>query len=163
MSNGTSITRKLTALGAGAALAGGLMTGLMTEAAQAAPAVASAHPYDGKDPYRTGCARTKVNTGKKASLKNEVGDRLGTIRLFYSRHCGTNWGEVRVSRRGSGEITVFTGNKRRSFHYRPGNGGHHWGNMVYAPSGICAKATGSVTAGIGRANKGSGTTPKACG
>jgi hypothetical protein len=35
--------------------------------------------------------------------------------------------------------------------------------MVYAPSGICAKATGSVTAGIGRANKGSGTTPKACG
>lgn len=97
----------------------------------------SAHPYDGEDPYRTGCARTKVNTGKKASLKNEVGDRLGTIRLFYSRHCGTNWGEVSVPRNGSGEITVFT-------------------------SGVCAKATGSVTAGIGRANKGSGTTPKAC-
>jgi uncharacterized RmlC-like cupin family protein len=40
--------------------------------------------------------------------------------------------------------------------------GTNWGNMVYAPSGVCAKATGSVTAGIGRANKGSGTTPKAC-
>ena len=155
-----TVTSKLAALVTGVALAGGLMTG----AAQAVTAgdSVSAHPYDGKDPYRTGCARTKVNTGKKASLKNEVGDRLGTIRLYYSRHCGTNWGEVSVPRNGSGEITVFTSTKRRSFGYRPGNGGHHWGNMVYAPSGVCAKATGSVTAGIGRANKGSGTTPKAC-
>ncbi|WP_171074336.1 DUF2690 domain-containing protein [Nonomuraea basaltis] len=123
---------------------------------------ASAHPYDGKDPYRTGCASTKVFTGKKASLKNEVGDSLGTIRLYYSRRCGTNWGEVRVSKNGSGQITVFTSAKSRSFSYRAGNGGHHWGNMVYAPSGVCAKATGSVTVGIGRANKGSGTTAKAC-
>ncbi|MGV9382377.1 DUF2690 domain-containing protein [Nonomuraea sp. NPDC003707] len=126
-------------------------------------APASAHPYDGKDPYTTGCANTKVNTGKKASLKNEVGDSLGTIRLFYSRRCGTNWGEVSVAKGGSGAITVFTSKTSRSFSYRPGNGGHHWGNMVYAPSGVCAKATGSVTTGIGRANKGSGTTPKACG
>jgi hypothetical protein len=126
-------------------------------------APANAQPYDGKDPYTTGCANTKVNTGKKALLKNEVGDSLGTIRLFYSRRCGTNWGEVSVSKSGSGTITVFASRTSRSFSYRAGNGGHHWGNMVHAPSGVCAKAMGSVTAGIGRANKGSGTTPKACG
>lgn len=125
-------------------------------------APASAHPSDGKDPYTTGCAGSKVDTGKKAALKNEVGDRLGTVRLFYSRRCGTNWGEVSVSRNGHGTITVFTGTKSRSFTYRAGNGGHHWGDMVYAPSGICAKATATVTTGAGRANKGSGTTPKAC-
>ncbi|GGP18046.1 hypothetical protein GCM10012278_88830 [Nonomuraea glycinis] len=62
---------------------------------------------------------TSRAAGEKAAPKNEVGDGLGTIRLFYSRHCGTNWAEVRVSRRGSGEITVFTGSKR---HYRPGSG-----------------------------------------
>ncbi|MEU6714464.1 DUF2690 domain-containing protein [Nonomuraea sp. NPDC046802] len=126
-------------------------------------APANAHPKDGRDPYTSGCANTKVNTGKKASLENEVGESLGTIRLFYSRHCGTNWGEVSVSKHASGTITVFTSNKSRSFSYRPGNGGHHWGDMVYAPSGVCAKATGSVTAGIGRVNKGRGTTPAACG
>ncbi|MEU6782150.1 DUF2690 domain-containing protein [Nonomuraea angiospora] len=167
----TSITKTMAVFGTSAALASGLLTtGLMNGAAQAASlpvantaGSASAHPYDGKDPYRSGCARSRVNTGKKASLRNEVGDRLGTIRLFYSRQCGTNWGEVSVATRASGTITVFTSKKSRSFTYRPGNGGHHWGNMVYAPSGVCAKATGSVTAGIGRANKGSGTTPKACG
>ncbi|MEV4172562.1 MULTISPECIES: DUF2690 domain-containing protein [unclassified Nonomuraea] len=123
---------------------------------------ASAHPYDGKDPYRSGCANSKVNTGKKAALKNEIGDVLGTIRLYYSRRCGTNWGEVTVPKSASGSITVFTSRTSRSFSYRPGNGGHHWGDMVYAPSGVCAKASGTVTAGIGRVNRGSGTTPKAC-
>ncbi|WP_165975162.1 DUF2690 domain-containing protein [Nonomuraea deserti] len=172
MSDSTIIsttTRTMAVLGMSAALAGGVLTtGLMNGTAQAASVVrtsaqASAHPYDGKDPYRSGCARTKVYTGKKASLKNEVGDRLGTIRLYYSRRCGTNWGEVSVSRSGTGTITVFTRTKSRSFTYRAGNGGHHWGDMVHAPSGVCAKATGSVTNGIGRANKGSGTTAKACG
>ena len=134
---------------------------ISTVAITAGPA--NAHPYDGKDPYKSGCANTKVNTGKKASLKNEVGDSLGTIRLYYSRHCGTNWGEVSVAKSGSGTITVFTSKKNRSFNYRPGNGGHHWGDMVYAPSGICAKAAATVTTGIGRARKGSGTTEKACG
>ena len=160
-----SITRKMAVLGTGAALATGLMSGAAhadsrSVARSAEPA--SAHPYDGQDPYRSGCAKSKVNTGRKASLKNEIGDRLGTIRLFYSRHCGTNWGEVSVGTSASGTITVYTSTKSRSFTYRPGNGGHHWGNMVYAPSGVCAKATGTVTAGAGRANKGSGTTAKAC-
>ncbi|MFI7231020.1 DUF2690 domain-containing protein [Nonomuraea angiospora] len=166
----TSITRKMAAFGTSAALASGLLaTGLMNGAAHAASlpvagtaGPASAHPYDGQDPYRSGCAKSKVNTGKKASLKNEVGDHLGTIRLFYSRHCGTNWGEVSVATGSSGTITVYTSTKSRSFNYRPGNGGHHWGNMVHAPGGICAKAMGTVTAGAGRANKGSGTTAKAC-
>jgi len=124
---------------------------------------ASAHTYDGKDPYRSGCANSKVYTGKKASLSNEIGDTLGTIRLYYSRRCGTNWGEVTVPKNATGHITVFTSRKNISFTYRAGNGGHHWGDMVYAPSGVCAQATGSVTAGIGRVNKGSGTTAKACG
>ncbi|SEF98839.1 Protein of unknown function [Nonomuraea solani] len=123
---------------------------------------ASAHPYDGKDPYRSGCAASKVYTGKSASLKNEIGDVLGTVRLYYSRRCGTNWGEVRVSKNATGHINVFTSKKSRSFVYRAGNGGHHWGDMVYAPSGVCAQAQGSVTVGIGRVNKGSGTTGKAC-
>lgn len=124
---------------------------------------ASAHTYDGKDPYKTGCASTKVYTGKHAYLENEIGESLGAIRLYYSRRCGTNWGELTVSKKGSGQITVFTSSKRRSFSYRAGNGGHHWGDMVYAPSGVCAQATGSVSLGIGRVNRGSGTTGKACG
>ncbi|MGP3915464.1 DUF2690 domain-containing protein [Nonomuraea sp. 10N515B] len=166
----TSISRKMAVVGTGTALASGLIAaGLMNGAADAASLSvartaepASVHPYDGKDPYSSGCAKSKVNTGKKASLSNEVGDSLGTIRLFYSRHCGTNWGEVSVATRGSGTITVYISTKSRSFTYRPGNGGHHWGNMVYAPSGVCAKATGTVKTGVGRANKGSGTTAKAC-
>ncbi|GAA3591579.1 hypothetical protein GCM10022419_088000 [Nonomuraea rosea] len=124
---------------------------------------ASAHPYDGKDPYRSGCASSKVYTGKSASLKNEIGDSLGTIKLYYSRRCGTNWGEAQVAKNATGHIRVFTSTKSRSFTYRAGNGGHHWGDMVYAPSGVCAQASGGVSAGIGRVNHGSGTTGKACG
>ncbi len=124
---------------------------------------ASAHPYDGKDPYKSGCANSKVFTGKKASLENEIGDSLGAIRLYYSRRCGTNWGEAQVPKNATGSITVFTGSKRVSFTYRAGNGGHHWGDMVYAPSGVCAKASGTVAAGTGRVNRGSGTTAAACG
>ncbi|TDC05789.1 DUF2690 domain-containing protein [Nonomuraea sp. KC401] len=124
---------------------------------------ASAHAYDGKDPYKSGCAASKVYTGKKASLKNEIGDSLGTVKLYYSRRCGTNWGEAKVSKHGTGQITVFTSKKNISFTYRAGNGGRHWGDMVYAPSGVCAKASATVSNGIGRTNKGSGTTAKACG
>ncbi|WP_165977687.1 DUF2690 domain-containing protein [Nonomuraea diastatica] len=137
------------------------VTAISTLLLSAGPA--SAHPYDGKDPYRSGCAASKVYTGKKASLKNEIGDSLGTVQLYYSRRCGTNWGEARVSKHGTGQITVFTSSRNISFTYRAGNGGHHWGDMVYAPSGVCAKASASVSNGIGRVNKGSGTTGKACG
>lgn len=124
---------------------------------------ASAHSYDGKDPYSSGCAKSKVYTGKKASLKNELGDILGTVKLFYSRRCGTNWGEIAVAKNSVGNITVSTSKKSISFNYRAGNGGRHWGNMVYAPSGTCAWARGSVNNGAGRLNHAAATTGKACG
>lgn len=126
-------------------------------------APANAHSLAGKDPYRSGCAKTKVDTGKRAYLKNELDDPLGVVKLYYSRKCGTNWGEVRVAKNATGSITVSTSKKSVSFTYKAGNGGHHWGDMVYAPSGVCAWAKATVSLGIGRVNHGSGTTGKACG
>ncbi|MFI6320375.1 DUF2690 domain-containing protein [Nonomuraea sp. NPDC050556] len=126
-------------------------------------APANANSLAGKDPYRSGCADTKVYTGKKAYLKNELGDPLGVVKLFYSRKCGTNWGELWVAKNGTGSITVSTSKKSASFVYKAGNGGHHWGDMVYAPSGVCAWAKATVSLGTGRVNHGAGTTGRACG
>ncbi|WP_084962112.1 DUF2690 domain-containing protein [Thermoactinospora rubra] len=124
-------------------------------------APAAAHSLDGKDPYRTGCADSKLYTGKSATLRNELGEPLGVLKLYYSTSCGTNWGEVWVSKRATGTITVSRKGKSVSFTFKAGNGGHHWGDMVHAKR-ICAWAKATVRDGIGRVNHASGITGRAC-
>jgi hypothetical protein len=123
---------------------------------------ASAASYDGKDPYSTGCSSSAYSV-KSASIKNQLGDPLGTVYLYWSPSCQTNWTEVRVPTTGSGSVNVHTDDGRSAlFSYSAGNGGHHWGNMLHAP-GVCAWGTGTVVTGTGTVNHGSGTTARACG
>jgi hypothetical protein len=130
-------------------------------AAVAAP-TASAASLDGKDPYTTGCNGGSYSV-KSASIKNELGDSLGTVYLYWSPSCKTNWTEARVSSIGTGSVNVYTDDGRSAlFNYKAGNGGHHWGNMLYAP-GICAWGQATVNNGTGRLNHGSGSTARACG
>jgi hypothetical protein len=123
---------------------------------------ASASSLDGKDPYTTGCNSSAYSV-KSASIKNPLGDPLGTAYLYWSPSCKTNWTEVRVPTNGSGSANVYTDDGRSEpFSYSAGNGGHHWGNMLYAP-GVCAWGVGTVGLGAGTVNHGSGTTARACG
>ncbi|GAA1281017.1 hypothetical protein Psi02_66650 [Planotetraspora silvatica] len=123
---------------------------------------ASASSLDGKDPYSTGCNSSAYSV-RSASIKNQIGDSLGSVYLYWSPTCKTNWTEVRVSTSGHGSVNVYTDDGRSAlFSYSAGNGGHHWGNMLYAP-GVCAWGTGTVVAGTGTVNHGSGTTADACG
>ncbi len=123
---------------------------------------ASASPLDGKDPYSTGC-NSGSSSVKSASIKNQLGDPLGTVYLYWSPSCQTNWSEVRVPTTGSGSVNVYTDDGRSAlFSYSAGNGGHHWGNMLYAP-GVCAWGSATVGLGAGTVNHGSGSTARACG
>ncbi len=123
---------------------------------------ASASSLDGKDPYTTGCDSGSYSV-KSASIKNQLGDPLGTVYLYWSPGCKTNWSEVKVPTTGSGSVNVYTDDGRSAlFSYSAGNGGHHWGNMLYAP-GVCAWGQASVGTGAGSVNHGSGSTARACG
>lgn len=102
-----------------------------------ATAVADAHALDGKDPYTTGCADS-ISRGPAFDLDDRHGNPVGTIRLMWSNFCKTNWTEIWVPVTAYGTITVSaTGKDPISYNYSAGNGGHHWGDMRYAP-GICA-------------------------
>lgn len=123
---------------------------------------ASASSLDGQDPYSTGCASGSYSV-KHADIKNQEGDKLGDVYLYWSPSCKTNWTEVRVATNGYGAVNVYAdGGKAEYFNYQAGNGGHHWGNMVYAP-GICAWGQGTVVEGSGSLLHGSGWTAEACG
>jgi hypothetical protein len=123
---------------------------------------ASASSLDGKDPYTTGCNSSAYSV-KSAYIKNPLGDPLGTAYLYWSPSCKTNWTEVRVPTIGAGSADVYTDDGRSaSFSFSAGNGGHHWGNMLYAP-GICAWGVGTVSLGGSWINHGTGTTARACG
>lgn len=123
---------------------------------------ASASSLDGKDPYSTGC-NSGAYSVKSAYINNQIGDALGTVYLYWSPSCKTNWTEIRVPTYGYGSANVYTDDGRSAlFSYGAGNGGHHWGNMLYAP-GVCAWGTGTVVTGTGTVNHGSGSTVKACG
>ncbi|HZE34081.1 MAG TPA: hypothetical protein VE198_21940 [Actinoallomurus sp.] len=64
---------------------------------------------------------------------------------------------------GYGSANVYTGDGRSAlFSYSAGNGGHHWGNTLYAP-GVRAWGAGTVVTGTGTVNHGSGQTTSACG
>jgi Protein of unknown function (DUF2690) len=123
---------------------------------------ASAASLDGKDPYTTGC-NSGAYSVKSSYITNQLGDALGTVYLYWSPSCKTNWTEIRVPTYGYGSANVYTDDGRSAlFSYSAGNGGHHWGNMLYAP-GICAWGAGTVVTGTGTVNHGSGQTAHACG
>jgi hypothetical protein len=135
---------------------------LATAGLAAAATPANAYSLDGKDPYTTGC-HSGSSVVRTASIRNELQESMGTLSLYWSPTCKTNWSEVTVPNYGYGSVNVYTADGRSAiFNYSAGNGGHHWGNMLYA-SGICAHGTGTVVTGTGRVNHGSGSTTNACG
>lgn len=100
---------------------------------------ASAHQYDHLDPYATNCDNTgrAVRTG---TMEDRNHNPVGTIKLMWSSSCQTNWTEIWVPSTASGTIWVRTDRGDDSYTYSPGNGGHHWGDMMWAP-GYCAWGT----------------------
>ncbi|MFD1542115.1 DUF2690 domain-containing protein [Nonomuraea guangzhouensis] len=149
---------RVTAIAVGAAAAA-----LLTVAPVSAQAAAPKHYfYDHKDPYTTGCgnAAQVVRTG---SLSNRVDGRVGTVQLWWSSKCKTNWIEIRTAASAHGTISVYTDDRYDRFSFKQGNGGRHWGNMLYG-NDMCAWGSASVVFGSGRGGQnGAGTTPKACG
>ncbi|MGV9775985.1 DUF2690 domain-containing protein [Streptosporangium sp. NPDC003464] len=123
---------------------------------------ADAHTYDHKDPYREGCARS-AKVVRTAAVKTPARETVGTVRLMWSRSCKTNWTEVSTSSTASGTISVYTDRGSDTFRFKAGNGGRHWGDMMYAPR-ICAWGSVRVRWNGGRGGQnGQGTTGKACG
>ncbi|WP_406318444.1 YjfA family protein [Streptosporangium sp. NBC_01639] len=123
---------------------------------------ASAHTYDHKDPYRSGCGNTK-RVVKSAPIKSRLAERVGTIKLMWSSSCKTNWTEVSVPTSAHGTINVYTNRGSDRFIFKAGNGGRHWGNMMRAP-GVCAWGGVAVQWNGGRGGQnGQGVTAKACG
>ncbi|MER6948698.1 DUF2690 domain-containing protein [Nonomuraea sp. NPDC000554] len=142
-----------------------LCTGLLvgTSPAQAAT---------GHDPYKSGCAATKrvVTSGElKVTSGQYKGSHYGDIKLMWSRKCQTNWTEIWVDKSDWGLVRVVLakrntdGKRIVDFNYGPGNGGHHWGDMI-SGRGICA--WGFATAHRAKNLVARGTTPthtSACG
>jgi hypothetical protein len=125
-------------------------------------APAHAHDYDHKDPYRTGCGDSAraVRTG---TIKSVVDGAVGTIKLMWSTRCKTNWTEITTSSDAAGTIQVLTYRGSDKSTFKPGNGGRHWGNMMYA-NNTCAWGSVYVSWNGGRGGqKGTGATSKSCG
>ncbi|MFG1703585.1 DUF2690 domain-containing protein [Nonomuraea sp. M3C6] len=126
------------------------------------PAQAAAKPYDHKDPYKTGCGNS-ARVVKTAKVNSRVDGELGTIKLMWSGRCKTNWVEVKVGSTMRGTISVYAADGRYDqFRFKAGNGGRHWGDMVWA-NNMCAWGGVSVQWGSGAGGQnGAGTTRKAC-
>ncbi|MCK2221136.1 YjfA family protein [Actinomadura sp. ATCC 31491] len=129
------------------------------------PAVAQAaalKPYDHKDPYRSGCGNS-ARAVRTAPINSRANGRVGTIKLMWSGKCKTNWTEITTATSASGMISVYRNGASDTFHFKKGNGGRHWGNMLYA-NNVCAWGSATVQWNGGRGGQnGSGSTGKACG
>ncbi|WP_433512390.1 DUF2690 domain-containing protein [Nonomuraea sp. CA-143628] len=125
------------------------------------PASAQAAGYNHKDPYKTGCGNA-AKVVRTAPLKSRV-DTVGTIQLWWSGKCKTNWVEIKTASSGHGVINVYTDKGSDRFSFKAGNGGRHWGNMMNG-NNMCAWGSASVVFGSGQGGQnGSGSTTKACG
>jgi hypothetical protein len=128
---------------------------------------------DGRDPVQTGCnagAYTAATGYAYRSGQSMFGDNGIIIELRYSPRCGTNW--TRLLFTGSGapwvgvDLEVIRSNGAgiygsktvKSWSYS-GPTQTLWGNMVYAPSPICAQGYASVD---GWSYSWFGSTPWAC-
>ncbi|MFG1698400.1 DUF2690 domain-containing protein [Nonomuraea sp. NPDC049309] len=127
------------------------------------PAHAALKPYDHQDPYKTHCGNyaRAVRTG---NITSRAHGTVGTIKLMWSSKCQTNWTEIKVGTTMVGTIHVYTADGRHnSFNFKAGNGGRHWGDMLYGKD-MCAWGSASVQWGGGRGGQNaSGSTSKACG
>ncbi|WP_219463235.1 DUF2690 domain-containing protein [Nonomuraea rhizosphaerae] len=145
---------RVTAVALGAAAAALL-------AASPAAAQTTASKYDHKDPYKSGCAGSSwvVKTGK---IKSRANGTVGTIQLWWSAKCKTNWVRVKVPTNAWGSINVYSNKKYDRFVFKKGNGGTHWGNMIEA-NNVCAWGGAAIQWGNGRGGQnGQGSTAKAC-
>ncbi|MFB4282730.1 DUF2690 domain-containing protein [Nonomuraea sp. MTCD27] len=142
-----------------AAIAIGAMTLL---AGSPAHAQAALKPYDHQDPYRSGCGNS-ARAVKSATIKSRAHGQVGTIKLMWSGRCKTNWIEIRTGTSMRGSISVYAADGRYdTFRFKAGNGGRHWGDMLWA-NNMCAWGSASVQWGGGNGGQnGSGTTGKAC-
>lgn len=127
------------------------------------PASAQAKPYDHQDPAKSGCWNA-AKVVRSAKINSRANGQVGTIRLWWSGRCKTNWIEVRTATSASGTINVYAADGRYDrFSFKKGNKGRHWGNMIWA-NNMCAWGSASVQWNGGRGGQnGSGTTSKACG
>ncbi|PRX68445.1 uncharacterized protein DUF2690 [Nonomuraea fuscirosea] len=139
-----------------------IVVGAVTLLAGSPAHAQSAKPYDHKDPYKSGCG-TSARVVKSAKITSRVNGEVGTIKLMWSGRCKTNWIEVKTGTSMTGTINVYTRDGRHdAFRFKRGNGGRHWGNMLWA-NNMCAWGSVSVQWNGGRGGQnGSGTTPKAC-
>lgn len=142
-----------------AAIAVGAVTLLAGSPAQAQAAL---KPYDGQDPYRSGCGNS-ARVVKTAKIKSRVHGELGTIKLMWSGRCQTNWTEIKTASSARGTINIYTADGRHNrFSFRAGNGGRHWGDMLWAKD-MCAWGSVSIQWNGGNGGQNAqGTTGKAC-
>jgi Protein of unknown function (DUF2690) len=137
--------------------------------AAAAP-LCSGYGCDGRDPVQMGCdadAYTAATGYAYRSGQATLGYNGIIIDLRYSPTCGTNWTRVRFTGPGApwvgADLEVIRTNGPR-----PGTDEQWiysgptktlWGNMVYAPSPICAHGDATVD---GWSYSWFGATPNAC-
>lgn len=123
----------------------------------------TAKPYDHQDPYKSGCGNS-AKIVKTGSINSRLDGKVGTIQLWWSGRCKTNWVEIKTATSAHGTISVYTGDGRYDqFSFKKGNGGRHWGNMLWA-NNMCAWGGAGIQWGTGQGGQnGAGTTPKACG
>ncbi|MEQ4715395.1 DUF2690 domain-containing protein [Nonomuraea sp. B19D2] len=129
-----------------------------------APANAQAkpHPYDHQDPAKSGCWNS-AKVVRTADIKSRLEPTVGTIKLWWSFKCKTNWVEIRTAASATGSISVYAKDGRSdTYRFSKGNKGQHWGNMIEADN-MCAWGSASIQWHGGRGGQnGQGTTGKAC-
>ncbi|MER6514658.1 DUF2690 domain-containing protein [Nonomuraea sp. NPDC001636] len=127
-----------------------------------ASAQAAAKPYDHQDPYKSGCGNS-ARVVKTAAINSRINGKVGTIKLMWSGKCKTNWTEISTASSATGSINIYTADGRSDrFAFHAGNGGRHWGNMLWA-NNMCAWGGAAVQWNGGRGGQnGSGSTSKAC-
>jgi hypothetical protein len=143
-----------------------------TFGARSAVAASGCYSYgcDGRDPVQTGCAAGAYTAATGYAYRGgnpNFGDNGIVIELRYSPRCGTNW--TRLLFTGSGapwvgvtlEVVRLNGAGPPTDEMWPYSGRTQtlWGNMVYAPSPICAYGYASVD---GWSYSWFGATPRAC-
>ena len=127
-----------------------------------ASAQTAAKPYDHQDPYKSGCGNS-AKIVKTGSINSRLDGKVGTIQLWWSGRCKTNWIEIKTATSAHGSINVYTADGRYDrFAFKKGNGGRHWGNMLWG-NNMCAWGGASIQWGTGQGGQnGAGSTPKAC-
>jgi hypothetical protein len=105
----------------------------------------------GQDPYATGC-QSDASVAGSSAIVDGTGRTLGTLKLYWSHTCQTNWGAASFDDGNPAstppvDIKVFgtDASAPTPYNIQPvdfpttGAGSPVWGNMIYSPG--CAYAT----------------------